>query len=66
MPQINWFVYVSAEQCPFESAFGGDMSDTDMSTDSLEDCGVDLQFGDQTLDNLAGSLLACTGKEFQV
>ncbi|XP_050716592.1 uncharacterized protein LOC126998660 [Eriocheir sinensis] len=36
------------------------MSDTDMSTDSLEDCGVDLQFGDQTLDNLAGSLLACT------
>lgn len=38
------------------------MSDADMSTDSLDDCGVDLQFGDQTLDNLAGSLLACTGK----
>lgn len=66
MLQINRLVYLIAEQCPVEGTFGEDMSDTDMSTDSLEDCGVDLQFGDQTLDNLAGSLLACTGKAFRI
>lgn len=58
----SWFLYLNDDQCPLKHTFGEDMSDADMSTDSLEDCGVDLQFGDQTLDNLAGSLLGCTGE----